>query len=183
MQHDYTHDTAGRPGAVSADAPRWLRLTRSGDTLTGYESADGTHWTEVGTAPLAGLPATVQVGLFVTSPSDLTRARWPRRRRRGTARLSQATADFDNVASRARARRRLDAATTSARSGPGRDAHHPGERRAGGGVHRDRHRRHRTRLAGAAGLGVERALIGTFAGLIVVIVVARCSSPPNTGAA
>jgi hypothetical protein len=43
MQYDYTHDTAGRPGAVSAASPRWLRLTRSGDTLTGYASADGTH--------------------------------------------------------------------------------------------------------------------------------------------
>jgi ABC-type transport system involved in multi-copper enzyme maturation permease subunit len=69
MQYDYTHDTAGRPGGVSAASPRWLRLTRSGDTLTGYESADGTHWTKVGTASLAGLPATVQAGLFATSPA------------------------------------------------------------------------------------------------------------------
>ena len=68
MQDDYTHDRAGLPGAVSAASPRWLRLTRSGDTITGYDSADGTHWTEVGTAHLAGLPATVQVGLFATSP-------------------------------------------------------------------------------------------------------------------
>jgi len=68
MQYDYTHDTAGSPGGVSAASPRWLRLTRSGDSLTGYESADGTHWTRIGTAYLAGLPATVQVGLFVTSP-------------------------------------------------------------------------------------------------------------------
>jgi ABC-type transport system involved in multi-copper enzyme maturation permease subunit len=68
MQWDYTHDTAGRPGRVSAAAPRWLRLTRSGDTITGYDSADGRHWTAVGTAALAGLPATVQVGMFATSP-------------------------------------------------------------------------------------------------------------------
>src|ERR1035441_10251286 len=54
MQYDYTHDMAGRPGAVSAASPRWLRLTRSGDTITGYDSADGTHWTQVGTARLAG---------------------------------------------------------------------------------------------------------------------------------
>jgi hypothetical protein len=68
MQYDYTHDTAGLPGAVSAASPRWLRLTRSGDTITGYDSADGTHWTKIGTASLAGLPPTVQAGLFVTSP-------------------------------------------------------------------------------------------------------------------
>jgi hypothetical protein len=68
MQYDYTHDTAGLPGAVSAASPRWLRLTRSGDTITGYDSADGRHWAEIGTASLAGLPSTVQAGLFVTSP-------------------------------------------------------------------------------------------------------------------
>jgi ABC-type transport system involved in multi-copper enzyme maturation permease subunit len=68
MQYDYTQDTAGRPGAVSAASPRWLRLTRSGDTIVGYESADGSHWTTVGTARLAGLPSTVQAGLFAASP-------------------------------------------------------------------------------------------------------------------
>src|SRR3984957_13467699 len=68
MQYDYTHDTTGLPGGVSAAAPRWLRLTRPGDTLTGYDSADGTHWTKVGTARLAGLPAIAQAGLFAASP-------------------------------------------------------------------------------------------------------------------
>ena len=68
MQWNYTSDTGGLPGAVSAAAPRWLRLTRSGDTITGYDSADGTHWTTIGTATLAGLPSTVQAGLFVASP-------------------------------------------------------------------------------------------------------------------
>lgn len=72
MQYDYTHDVAGRPGTVTADSPRWLRLTRSGDTLTGEESSDGGHWTRVGTAHLAGLPSTVQVGLFVASPDKET---------------------------------------------------------------------------------------------------------------
>ena len=69
MQDNYTNDTAGQPGAVSPASPRWLRLTRSGDTITGYDSADGTHWTQVGTVHLAGLPSTVQAGLFATSPA------------------------------------------------------------------------------------------------------------------
>jgi ABC-type transport system involved in multi-copper enzyme maturation permease subunit len=69
MQYDYTGDIAGLPGGVSAAHPRWLRLTRSGDTLTGYDSADGTHWTAVGTVQLSGLPSTVQVGMFATSPN------------------------------------------------------------------------------------------------------------------
>ena len=69
MQDNYTQDIAGPPGRPSAASPRWLRLTRSGGTITGYASADGTHWTQIGTATLAGLPATVQVGLFATSPA------------------------------------------------------------------------------------------------------------------
>jgi ABC-type transport system involved in multi-copper enzyme maturation permease subunit len=68
MQYDYTHDTPGLSGAVSATSPRWLRLTRSGGTLTGYDSADGTHWTKVGTAHPTGLPAIAQAGLFAASP-------------------------------------------------------------------------------------------------------------------
>ncbi len=60
MQYDYTHDVAG------AAATRWLRLTRSGDTVTGYDSADGAHWTRVGTVRLPG-PA--YIGLFAASPS------------------------------------------------------------------------------------------------------------------
>ncbi|MBO8196020.1 ABC transporter permease subunit [Streptomyces oryzae] len=69
MQDGYVNDTAGPPGRVSAESPRWLRLDRSGDTVTGYASADGTKWTRVGTAQVSGLGPTAQVGLFVASPS------------------------------------------------------------------------------------------------------------------
>jgi ABC-2 family transporter protein len=69
MQYDYTEDVAGLPGAVTAASPRWLRLTRAGDTVTGYDSADGRHWTLVGTATLPGLSRAVQAGLFATSPA------------------------------------------------------------------------------------------------------------------
>ena len=68
MQWDFTHDVAGLAGKVSAASPRWLRLTRSGDTITGYDSADGARWTRVGAATLAGLPSTTQSGLFAASP-------------------------------------------------------------------------------------------------------------------
>ncbi|MEV6423544.1 ABC transporter permease subunit [Streptomyces sp. NPDC051662] len=68
MQYDYTHDTAGPSGTVSKESPRWLRLVRSGDLLTGYASADGSHWTEVDSVRLPGLPHTVRAGLFATSP-------------------------------------------------------------------------------------------------------------------
>ena len=88
MQYNYTGDTPGLPGAVYAASPRWLRLVRAGETLTGYDSADGTHWIKVGTVTLAGLPATVQAGPFVTSPA------WIRAQNSG---LTVATAVFDHV--------------------------------------------------------------------------------------
>jgi regulation of enolase protein 1 (concanavalin A-like superfamily) len=50
----------------TAALPRWLRLTRVNNLLTGYASADGTAWTQVGqaTVPMA---ATVSIGLATTA--------------------------------------------------------------------------------------------------------------------
>jgi ABC-type transport system involved in multi-copper enzyme maturation permease subunit len=70
MQWDYVNDTPGLKGTVSAAPPRWLRLVRDGGTITGYDSADGTHWTLAGTAALPGLTSTVQAGLFAAAPSN-----------------------------------------------------------------------------------------------------------------
>jgi len=70
MQWNYTGDTPGLGGTVKAADPRWLRLTRSGDVITGYDSADGTHWTQVGSVTLAGLPRVAQAGLFGASPDQ-----------------------------------------------------------------------------------------------------------------
>jgi ABC-type transport system involved in multi-copper enzyme maturation permease subunit len=93
MQYDFTQDTAGLPGAVSPRAPRWLRLTRSGGMITGYDSADGRHWIKVGTARLAGLPGTVQAGLFAASP-PLVQGGPAAQRATGPA---TATARFDHL--------------------------------------------------------------------------------------
>jgi ABC-type transport system involved in multi-copper enzyme maturation permease subunit len=68
MQYDYTNDAAGLPGTASAVTPRWLRLARTGDVITGSDSADGRHWAVVGTIRLPGLPGMVQAGMFATSP-------------------------------------------------------------------------------------------------------------------
>lgn len=68
MQYNYTHDTPGPAGPAGPSSPRWLRLTRAGGLITGYDSTDGSHWTDIGSARLTGLPRTVQIGLFVTSP-------------------------------------------------------------------------------------------------------------------
>lgn len=68
LQWNYTGDTAGLPGTVGPANPRWLRLTRSGDVIAGYDSADGSHWSRVGAVTLPGLPPTAQVGLFTGTP-------------------------------------------------------------------------------------------------------------------
>jgi hypothetical protein len=85
FQYDYTHDVAGLAGAATPSSPRWLRLTRTGDALTAYDSSDGADWHELGTTKLGQLPATVDIGLFVTSPVTFD----------GLA--TSATATFDHV--------------------------------------------------------------------------------------
>ena len=68
LQWGFEHDVAG---SEDGTAPRWLRLTRSGDVVTGYESSDATSWEEVGEVDLDELPSTVEVGIFVTSPKSM----------------------------------------------------------------------------------------------------------------
>jgi ABC-type transport system involved in multi-copper enzyme maturation permease subunit len=93
MQYNYTHDSPGLVGAAGPSSPRWLRLTRAGDVITGYDSADGARWTKIGTARLAGLPPTVQIGLFVTSPMYFPAGA-------GAPTPSVATATFDQFSAR-----------------------------------------------------------------------------------
>ncbi|MDX8035379.1 hypothetical protein SK803_34660 [Lentzea sp. BCCO 10_0856] len=97
FQHNYRHDVAGSTGGVTEQSPRWLRLTRAGDTITGSESADGERWNTVATATLDGLPATVRVGLFATSPGDLTLREIGLGGAIEEVRFTQAVGVFDNV--------------------------------------------------------------------------------------
>jgi ABC-type transport system involved in multi-copper enzyme maturation permease subunit len=68
FQYDYTHDRPGLAGTITNASLRWLRLTRTGEVITAFDSADGTRWHKIGTTRLPGLPATVNLGLFATSP-------------------------------------------------------------------------------------------------------------------
>ena len=63
-------------------APYWVRLVRSGNTFTGYDSTDGTSWTLVGTTDISGFSLNALWGMAVTAHNNA----W----------LSTAT--FDNVA-------------------------------------------------------------------------------------
>ena len=170
MQYNYTHDTAGSPGVVAAASPRWLRLTRTGDTLTGYESTDGSRWTTVGTAHLTGLAATVQTGLFVASPGDV---QVQEGLGGGAAQHhTQATAVFDQVSLRGQAAGQWNGTAVGGTGGTDWERHHrpAGMTRSGGTF----------TVTGSGdiapiadpGRDTERALIGVFAGLIAMIVVA-----------
>ncbi|MEV0152020.1 MULTISPECIES: hypothetical protein [unclassified Nonomuraea] len=113
MQYNYTHDVPAGPH----NGPQWLRLTRSGDTVTGYESDDGRTWTEISAVKLTGLPETVEIGLFATSPGAL----WDM-----AEAFAQATATFDQIELRGAdgSWRRDDVGV--AMESDGRTPHHPG---------------------------------------------------------
>lgn len=178
MQHDFTHDIAGRPGGVSAASPRWLRLSRAGDTLAGYESPDGTHWTKVGMARLAGLSAAVRIGLFVDSPGDLTVEQAGIGGSREQVRFTQATAVFDHVGLRGGAARG-PWTTEEVNDEPGMTDWERYHRRNGlvvsgpsGGTYTVSGTGDIAPLGSAGGSRVESTLTGVVTALLVVIVVA-----------
>ncbi len=55
----------------SVTAPYWVKLARVGNTLTGYESSNGSTWTQVGTDTIT-MATNVYIGLCVTSHNDGT---------------------------------------------------------------------------------------------------------------
>jgi hypothetical protein len=167
MQYDYTHDVAGPAGTV----PRWLRLTRTGDTVTGYASADGTRWETVGSARLAGLASTVPAGLFAASPQYVEAV--------GVAAAAggptRVTAGFDHLD---RQGGWAGAAWTGERiGGPDNAPERGGHQQTGTGFAVTGSGDIAPAVAGAAGLGttITQTLVGTFAGLIVVVVVGALS--------
>jgi ABC-type transport system involved in multi-copper enzyme maturation permease subunit len=174
MQSDYTQDTPGLAGAVGPASPRWLRLVRAGDTVTGYDSADGTHWDRVGSATLGGLPSVAQAGLFAASPDYSNVTSQSIGGGSGSGGTTQATATLDHV-------------TVTGAPGGGRWAGTAvgGAAAAEGpsGSSLDGYRRSAQEFSvsgsgdiapvAAAGDGsVAQPIVGTFAGLIALAVVA-----------
>jgi hypothetical protein len=62
--------------------PYWVKLERRGDMITAYSSVDGTSWSPNVSCGYTNLPATLYIGLFISSGSSTTTT----------------TATFDNVA-------------------------------------------------------------------------------------
>jgi ABC-type transport system involved in multi-copper enzyme maturation permease subunit len=163
MQDDFTGDIAGP--SLSAG---WLRLVRTGSTIAGYASSDGARWTRVGAVTLPGLPATVQGGLFATSPQySLTSL--------GVAQItgspSQSTAAFDHVALTWRAGP-WTGTNVGGSSGPAAGPA-TGYSRAGGEVTITGSGDIAPATSGPSGLGVTIAqtLAGVFVALIILAVV------------
>ena len=66
--------TAGGSTSVtsaSSTLPRWVRLVRSGNTLTASHSSDGSTWTTVGSETIT-MGTNVYIGMAVNSHNDGT---------------------------------------------------------------------------------------------------------------
>jgi ABC-type transport system involved in multi-copper enzyme maturation permease subunit len=173
MQYDYTHDIPGEQGTASATSPKWLRLTRSADTVTGYDSTDGVHWSEVGSVALAGLPSTVQVGMFAASPDHSAAMSQSIGGGSSGGAPSQATGTFDNVSLQGGSI--AGSWTGTAVGGGGPAGNGPGAEQfsQSGGTFSVTGSGDIAPADGQdTGRPVEQSLIGDFAGLIAIIVVA-----------
>lgn len=92
LQSDFRDDVAGH----AATGSQWLRLVRTGNTVTGYQSADGSTWTKIGEVTPAHLPATAEIGFYVSASPVLYVSRGG-----GSSSVGgfsgQATATFDGI--------------------------------------------------------------------------------------
>jgi ABC-type transport system involved in multi-copper enzyme maturation permease subunit len=170
LQYDYTGDLAGPPGRVTAAAPRWLRLTRSGDTLTGYQSAGGTRWARVGTVRLPGLPATVQAGLFTTAPAGSSAGSGSLFGQSQGGAAALAVGRFDHVSLTGQTTGRGWTGTAIGGRSQGQGYQQAGGTftvTGSGDIGPDV-----PAVPGGTGTSLSQTLVGTFGGLILVIVVA-----------
>jgi phosphatidylserine/phosphatidylglycerophosphate/cardiolipin synthase-like enzyme/regulation of enolase protein 1 (concanavalin A-like superfamily) len=72
----YRDSTGGAANGVTgttAAAPTWVKIVRAGDTITGYQSADGATWQMVGSVAIP-MGTAVQIGLAVTSHDNTAAA-------------------------------------------------------------------------------------------------------------
>ena len=68
-----TGSTSASTPDSTATPPRWVRLDRSDNTVTAYDSSDGTNWKQVGTDTI-DLGLSPYVGIAVTSHNNTTLA-------------------------------------------------------------------------------------------------------------
>ena len=76
-----TEGSTNQAGGGIVALPYWVKVVRSGSTLSGYGSSDGVNWVQLGASQTIAMAQNVYIGLAVSSGN--------------TANL--ATATFDNV--------------------------------------------------------------------------------------
>jgi ABC-type transport system involved in multi-copper enzyme maturation permease subunit len=169
MQADFTGDIAGPSGT----SPRWLRLTRDGDRVTGASSTDGTTWATIGTVRVSGLPPTAQAGLFVASPDYSATASGPFGMTGVESGPSQATATFDHVAQQGTSASSEWKGTRIGGPGNGGPFEQNDFRRSGDTFTVSGSGDIAPLVTGGAGLGVSvtQTLVGTFLGLVAIVIV------------
>ncbi|MGS2617112.1 ABC transporter permease subunit [Micromonospora sp. LZ34] len=162
MMADF-RDVEKRAGA----APRWLRLTRTGAHVATYDSTDGSTWREIGAVDLRALPATAEIGMYVSSPGEIRLERSAGATSVGQ-RPTTGQATFADV--------RVDGSTGS--SWKSEDLIQPGLERKGGPAPGGTTEGAGTfTLTGAGDIGVNEppddtvqiGLFGTLAGLLVLV--------------
>ena len=67
-----TGASSGYASASSSGPPGWIKLVRNGSTFSGYQSADGVNWTQVGTSQTINMAQNVYVGLAMDSGTSTT---------------------------------------------------------------------------------------------------------------
>ncbi|WP_432968241.1 ABC transporter permease subunit [Dactylosporangium sp. CA-233914] len=184
MQYDYVHDEGRDAGAKLAPQPVWLRLTRAGEQVRAERSADGTTWTTAGTARLSGLPATVTAGMFVTSPQYSTQVNESVVLSGIQGGPSSATGTFEGLATTGSWTGDWQGTDIGAREGPAEPQPTDGTTRRAVGPRTGFEQTANgwtvtgsgdiaPGVSGASGTGVtiSQALVGTFVGLVAVVVV------------
>jgi len=76
-----TGGSTNQAGGGSVALPYWVKVVRSGSTLSGYGSSDGVNWVQLGPSQTIAMAQNVYIGLAVSSGNT----------------TSLATATFDNV--------------------------------------------------------------------------------------
>lgn len=65
-----TEGSTSQTISSGVSAPYWVKVVRSGDTLSGYISPDGSSWTQVGSPQAISMGRDIYMGLAVTSYDD-----------------------------------------------------------------------------------------------------------------
>src|SRR6185437_213040 len=66
QRRNYAGGTSADTAGSAAGPPGWVRLTRSGNLVTAYQSTDGVSWTKIGSDSVE-LTDPVYVGIAATS--------------------------------------------------------------------------------------------------------------------